>query len=231
MATLPKSFVFAQVPSTSEHKAFEFHRTFASRDPHIHPRTESEMKEFAQSGQLLGVRRGDTNGFVGLCYVVHDSAESAWQLGGLTVTMPRMGIGKLLVRFALAHTMVYGELLQEGRWVRKIIAYVHKENKAPRGLLKDLRFQHSGEIVFSLEGAPSWMKRNAQRLRQSAKGSIAFEEFTFTSDGLRELATWFYERFDGTLHSRRAEAEIDLGPISLEEFKEDLRELAATLES
>jgi hypothetical protein len=231
MATLPKSFVFAQVPSTAEHKAFEFHRTFASRDPHIHPRTESEMKEFAQSGQLLGVRRTDTNGFVGLCYVVHDSAESAWQLGGLTVTMPRMGIGKLLVRFALAHTIVYGELLQEGQWVRKINAYVHKENKAPRGLLKDLRFQHSGEIVFSLEGAPSWMKQNAERMRQSAKGSVAFEEFTFTSDGLQQLATWFYERFDGTLHSSRAEATIDLGPIPFKEFKKDLRELAATLES
>jgi hypothetical protein len=231
MATLPKSFVFAQVPSTAEHKAFEFHRTFASKDPHIHPRTESEMKEFAQSGQLFGVRRGDTNGFVGLCYVVHDSAESTWQMGGLTVTMPRMGIGKLLVCFALAHTIVYGELLQEGRWVRKITAYVHKENKAPRRLLRNLRFQHSGEIVFSLEGAPSWMKQNAQRMRQSAKGSIAFEEFMFTSDGLRELATWFYERFDGTLHSSSAEAEIDLGPISLKEFKEDLRELAATLES
>ena len=85
--------------------------------------------------------------------------------------------------------------------------------------------------MFSLEGAPSWMKQNAQRMRQSAKGSVAFEEFMFTSDGLRELATWFYERFEGTLHSSRAEAEIDLGPISLEEFKEDLRELAATLES
>jgi len=231
MATPPKSFVFAQVPSTAEHKAFEFHRNFASRDPHIHPRTESEMKEFAQSGQLLGVRRTDTNGYVGLCYVVHDSAESAWQLGGLTVTMPRMGIGKFLVRFALAHTIVFGELLQEGLWVRKIIAYVHKENKAPRVLLKDLRFQHSGEIVFSLEGAPSWMKQNAERMRQSAKGSVAFEEFTFTSDGLHQLATWFYERFDGTLHSSRAEATIDLGPIPFKEFKKDLRELAATLES
>jgi hypothetical protein len=64
--------------------------------------------------------------------------------------MPRMGIGKLLVRFALAHTIVYGELLQEGRWVRKIIAYVHKENKAPEGSSKIFVFSIQEKLCSPL---------------------------------------------------------------------------------
>jgi len=81
MAALPNSFLFAQVPSTAAEDAFEFHRNFASKDPHVHPRIESEIEQFAQSGHLFGVRRKNTNEFVGLCYVVQDSTESNWQLG------------------------------------------------------------------------------------------------------------------------------------------------------
>ena len=102
MTALPNSFVFAQVPSTAAENAFEFHRYFASKDPHIHPRIEPEIEEFAQSGHLFGVRPKHPNEFVGLCYVVQDSAECDWQLGGLTVTIQKEGIGELSVRFALA---------------------------------------------------------------------------------------------------------------------------------
>jgi ribosomal protein S18 acetylase RimI-like enzyme len=144
MAALPNSFVFAQVPSTAAENAFEFHRNFASKDSHIHPRIESEIVEFAQSGHLFGVRRKNTNEFVGLCYVVQDSAESDWQLGGVTVTVQKHGIGQLLVRFALAHTIVYGVLLQEGKWVQKIFASVRTDNYAPRRLLTSLGFELGG---------------------------------------------------------------------------------------
>ena len=185
MAALANSFVFAQVPSTAAENAFEFHRNFASKDPHIHPRKVSEINEFAQSGHLFGVRRKPANEFVGLCYVVQDSAESDWQLGGLTVTIQKQGIGELLVRFALAHTIVYGVLLHEGKWVQKILAYVRNDNHAPRSLLTSLGFEHSGTDVFSYEDAPAWMERNRER------GNIVFDEFTFTLDGLRQLAAWF----------------------------------------
>jgi GNAT superfamily N-acetyltransferase len=221
MAALPSHFVFAQVPSTAAETAFEFHRNFASKDPNVHPRIESEIVEFAQSGHLFGVRRKNTNEFVGLCYVVQDSAESNWQLGGLTVTIQKLGIGELLVRFALAHTIVYGILLQEGNWVQKIMAYVRKDNHAPRRLLTSLGFEHSGTDVFSREDAPAWMKRNRER------GNIVFEEFTFTLDGLRQLARWFSDRFDGTLHPSGAEAQIDLvGHNRIEHLTKALRHLA-----
>src|ERR687890_2379181 len=226
MTALPISFVFAQVPSTAAENAFEFHRNFASKDLHIHPRIESEIDEFAQSGHLFGVRRKNTNEFVGLCYVVQDSAEGDWQLGGLTVTIQKEGIGELLVRFALAHTIVYGVLLQEGKWVQKIMAYVRNDNDAPRRLLTDLGFKHSGSDVFSHEDAPAWMERN------HARGNIVFDEFTFTLDGLRQLATWFSERFDGTLDPSGAEAKIDLaGHSRIENLTKALRHLAGELDS
>jgi len=226
MAALANSFVFAQVPSTAAENAFEFHRNFASKDPHIHPRKVSEINEFAQSGHLFGVRRKPANEFVGLCYVVQDSAESDWQLGGLTVTIQKQGIGELLVRFALAHTIVYGVLLHEGKWVQKILAYVRNDNHAPRSLLTSLGFEHSGTDVFSYEDAPAWMERNRER------GNIVFDEFTFTLYGLRQLATWFNERFDGTLHPSGAEAQIDLVAHNrIEHLTKALRQLAGGLDS
>jgi RimJ/RimL family protein N-acetyltransferase len=226
MTAVPNSFVFAQVPSTAAENAFEFHRNFASKDSHIHPRIESEIVEFAQSGHLFGVRRKNTNEFVALCYVVQDSAESDWQLGGVTVTVQKQGIGQLLVRFALAHTIVYGVLLQEGKWVHKIFASVRTDNHAPRRLLTSLGFEHSGTDVYSYEDAPAWMERNRKR------GNIVFDVFTFTLDGLRQLATWFDERFDGTLHPGGAEAQIDLvGHNRIEHLTKALRQLAGELDS
>jgi hypothetical protein len=191
----------------------------------IHPRIESEIAEFAKSGHLFGVRRKNTNEFVGLCYVVQDSAESNWQLGGLKVTIQKEGIGELLVRFALAHTIVYGVLLQEGKWVQKIMAYVRNDNHAPLRLLTSLGFEHSGIDVFSHEDAPAWMKRNRER------GDFVFDEFTFTLDGLRQLAAWFSERFDGALHPSGAEAQIDLaGHNRMEDLTRALRHLAGELD-
>jgi RimJ/RimL family protein N-acetyltransferase len=226
MAAMPSSFVFAQVPSTAAENAFEFHRNFASKDPHVHPRIESEIAEFALSGHLFGVRRKKTNEFVGLCYVVQDSAEIDWQLGGLTVTIQKQGIGELLVRFALAHTLVYGVLLQEGKWVQKIIAYVRNDNNAPRRLLTSLGFEHSATDVFSQVQAPAWMERNRER------GNIVFDEFMFTLDGLRQLATWFSESFVGTLYPSGAEAQIDLaGHNRIDHLTKALRHLAGGLDS
>jgi RimJ/RimL family protein N-acetyltransferase len=226
MSALPRSFVFAQVPSTAAEDAFEFHRNFASKDSHLHPRIETEISEFARSGHLFGVRRKDTNEFVGLCYLVQDSAESNWQLGGLTVTIQKEGIGEFLVRFALAHTIVYGVLLQEGKWVQKIMAYVRNDNNAPRRLLTSLGFENSGTDVFSYEDAPAWMERGYKR------GNIVFDEFTFTLDGLRQLATWFSEKFDGTLYPSGAEAKIDLaGHSRIENLTKALRHLAGELDS
>jgi hypothetical protein len=226
MAAMPSSFVFAQVPSTAAEDAFEFHRNFASKDPHVHPRIESEIEQFAQSGHLFGVLLKNTNEFVDLCYVVQDSADSNWQLGGLTVSIQKQGIGELLVRFALAHTIVYGVLLQEGEWVQKIIAYVRNDNNAPRRLLRSLGFGHSGTDVFSYDCAPAWMERNREL------GNIVFDEYTFTHDGLRKLATWFGERFDGRLHPSGAEAQIDLaGHNRIEHLTKALRQLVGELDS
>jgi hypothetical protein len=68
--------------------------------------------------------------------------------------------------------------------------------------------------------------------RNSERGNIVFDEFTFTLDGLRQLATWFSERFDGTLHPSGAEAQIDLaGHNRIEHLTKALRQLAGGLDS
>jgi hypothetical protein len=130
------------------------------------------------------------------------------------------------VRFALAHTIVYGVLLQEGKWVQKIMAYVRNDNYAPRRLLRSLGFGHSGTDVISLENAPAWMERNREL------GNIVFDEYTFTLDGVRKLATWFSERYDGTLHPSGAVAQMDLaGHNRIEHLTKALRHLAGELDS
>jgi hypothetical protein len=106
------------------------------------------------------------------------------------------------------------------------MAYVRDDNIAPRRLLTSLGFEHSGTDVFSYEDAPAWMERNHSR------GNIVFDAFTFTLDGLGQLATWFNERFDGTLHPSGAEAQIDLvGHNRIEHLTKALRHLAGELDS
>ena len=69
-----------------------------------------------------------------------------------------------------------------------------------------------------------------ERLQQW--GPFVFDEFTFTLDGLRQLAAWFSERLDGTLHPSGAEAQIDLaGHNRIEHLTKALRHLAGERDS
>jgi hypothetical protein len=80
--------------------------------------------------------------------------------------------------------------------------------------------------MISYEDAPAWMERNRER------ENIVFDEFAFTLDGVRQLATWFGERFDGRLHPSGAEAQIDLaGHNRIEHLTKALRHLAGELGS
>jgi hypothetical protein len=68
--------------------------------------------------------------------------------------------------------------------------------------------------------------------RNRERGNFVFDEFTFTHVGLRQLAAWFSERFDGTLHPSGAEAQIDLaGHNRIEHLTKALRHLAGELAS
>jgi GNAT superfamily N-acetyltransferase len=108
---------------------------------------------------------------VGLVYAILDVGAATWEVGGLAVaeSSQGLGIGTLLMRFALAHTIVYEQPWQNGQ---ELITHVHEANMDPRRILKRL-------------------------------GN---------------------EQFDGTLGS--ATLAFDLGPLSIENLKEALREMA-----
>ena len=211
------SFTLSVVSSTEVATAYAFHEGIAGSNEHIWPRTREQLEAYAKENSLFGARRTDTGQFVGLCYVKRDSDTEPFELGGLTVAEAHRkgGIGVMLVRFALAHVMVYDD-----PWSTKqaIIAHVHESNDNPRRLLDLLFFEHLERKAYPGEGFPASMKRDTE-------GRVVGDIFQFTPKGLQALADWFTNEFRGTL-SNGAKVEFHLGPVSLGEMLEDLREMA-----
>jgi GNAT superfamily N-acetyltransferase len=173
MVDEPLSFTFSVVPSTEVAKAYAFHESIAGSDAHIWPRTRDQLEAYARDNSLFGVRQTDTGQFVGLCYVKRDSDTEPFELGGLTVAEAHRkgGIGLMLVRFALAHVMVYDD-----PWSTKqdVIAHVHESNDNPRRLIDLLCFEHVERKAYPGEGFPTSMKRDAE-------GKVVGDIFRFTS--------------------------------------------------
>lgn len=161
----------------------------------------------------------DTGEFVGLVYAVLDEQAAMWEVGGLAVadSSQGLGIGTMLVRFALAHTMVYEQPWLNGQ---EVIAHVHETNMDPIRILERLGFEHSRQIEVPGGLAPESMQRNEA-------GNVVGDEFRFMRAGIQRLSEWFNERFDGTLGSGTATVEFDLGPSSIENLKEALRDMAS----
>jgi GNAT superfamily N-acetyltransferase len=210
------SFRLSVVTSADVATAYAFHEHIAGTDEHIWPRTREELQAIAEQNALFGVRRTDTGEFVGLCYVKRDSDTEPFELGGLTVAQEyrSTGIGKILVRFALAHAMVYDDPWSTDQ---DVIAHVHESNNNPRPLLEALFFEHVERKKYPGKGFPSSMKRDAE-------GNVGGDTFRFTRKGLRALADWFTTDFRGTLKSG-AQVSIELGPVTIGEMLAALREM------
>lgn len=146
-AAPPRLLRVSAVPLNQADEAFAFHLTVAQTDEHIWPRTSQDLQHFAEEGLLFGARRADTTTqeLVALCYVKREG-ESEYEIGGLAVAseFQKIGIGTLLIRFALAHVIVYESPLQNQE---SIVAFVHESNNSPRGLLKILGFEQTGSPV------------------------------------------------------------------------------------
>ena len=101
------SFRIAQVRSVEAAEAFAFHKTKAKSDSHIWPRTTEQLQQYIDDGCLFGIWRENPNEFVAQAYMMLE--DSVWEFGGLLVdgAVRNFGIGSILSRFALAHTMVY----------------------------------------------------------------------------------------------------------------------------
>lgn len=137
----PDSVSFSQVRSSEAAEAFGFHEKISRFDTHIWPRTRDQLNLLAQDGLLFGARLTNSREIVGLCYLKADEREEEWEIGGLTVVqdLQHLGIGTFLVRFAIAHALAF-DAAPDDDTVRRVIAYVHEENQAPRVLLDKLGF-------------------------------------------------------------------------------------------
>lgn len=220
MAEPKESFRVAQVRSSEAGQAYCFHQASAADDSHIWPRTAKELEELANDGCLFGVWRA-TGEPVALVYMKLD--ENEWELGGLTVdiSFQKNGIGTVLARFALAHTIVYEQPWRNGQ---EVIAHVHEANQSPRNLLARLGFEHAKPVEIPGDVAPASMKRNAA-------GNVVGDQFRFTPDGLRNLSRWFNDEFDGTTGRTGDVVEFDLAPATIEDLKKALAEIAQAMPS
>jgi len=197
MIGAPESFVFERLPSSQSADAFAFHqKMLASNGFYLWPRDLSDIRRFANDGELFGVRNS-AGKLVGICYATMLSekerttiGENGWELGGVTVekSVQHLGIGTLLVRFALGHTIALNR-----PWYNKqqIITLVHEENNKPQALLKLLGFENSGEVKF--DEAPPAIKRNAS-------GKVVAHKFVFPHNAVRGLYDWF-KNFNGSLNN------------------------------
>jgi ribosomal protein S18 acetylase RimI-like enzyme len=212
------SYLFSLVPSSEGEVAFAFHKRIASSNSHIWPRTQAFIEKLAYDDCLFGARSSDSGEYAGLCYSTLDELEKEWELGGLIVDPPvrKLGIGEMLARLALAHTMVVAQPWNEGQ---NIVAYVHEANSEPRRLLEKLGFQWAETIEIPADTAPPEMKRNSA-------GNLIGDKFVFTPQGLVHLSDWFDREFDGTIDNGKVLARINLGFMNLDQLRASLRDLA-----
>ncbi len=208
-------FIFIQVQSSLAVEAYLFHKSQSSNE-HIWPRTETQIHEYAENGELFAVRSASTGEFVGLCYATLDGEE--WEIGGLTVPerMRHLHLGTFLTRFALAYTIA---MQRPWHYRQKIIAHVHQDNPKPRRLLEQvIGFVFAEKVEIPGELAPAPMKRNEA-------GNLCGDKFIFPPSAVKGLLTWFEQEFKGTLDDGRTPA-CFVVPGGLQALVDSLREAA-----
>lgn len=205
------TFWLANITPEYTRDAYRFHKSVAESNPHIWPRSEEQVKRFIDDGSLFGAWSGDK--LIALCYAAFSKEENVWEIGGLTVDpeVRAQGIGTVLVRFTLAHTLVYTQPWANGQ---QIISHVHEDNDKPRGILDKIGFKYSRQVAVLDHEAPPSMKRNSE-------GKVIGHEFEFTSDGLKVLAEWFNQDFD------KLRIEFRLGLANVDHMRAALSEMAS----
>lgn len=209
----------ATVSSKDADTAHRFHKRMAkTADSHLWGRNEEYIKKLIDDGCLFGLWIGAGKKLVALCYVALSKTKSSWEIGGMVVddTLKQRKIGSILVRFALAHTIVHAEPWEHDQ---KLIAHVHEGNEEPRRLIDKLGFQYTKTVeIPESENPPATMKRNAV-------GKVVGDEFEFPPAASKALSTWFHD----DLNELMQQLKIEFGFIpgyDLEAFKTALQEIA-----
>jgi GNAT superfamily N-acetyltransferase len=219
MPGAPDAFIFSQVPDTAAGEAFAFHQSVAASDPHLMPRSEGEIQDFANKGELFGARNASSGEFIALCYATLEDAKHEWEIGGLAVIpeTQKLGIGTVLVRFALCSIIANERPWHFGD---EIIAYVHEENPKPRNLLKSIGFEPisgpNGLLTIPGHLAPPSMKRNSG-------GNVVGHKFKLPRSAVRQLADWFIRDFSGVLLDGETRAIFEVRPAGPDSLKQDLQ--------
>jgi GNAT superfamily N-acetyltransferase len=213
------SFSFELVEPSEVDQAFAFHRRVAETDEHIWPRTLDQIHAFAADGELFAVRRGDTQEYVALCYATLDGEHGdEWEVGGLTVdpSVQNLGIGTLLVRLTVAHTIAMNEPMKYGQI---IIAHVHEANQDPRNLLVRLGFEQYDRVCVPAHLVPATMRRNSE-------GDLVGDKYRLSTQGVRALSKWLDEDFAGTLSRYPNPVTFRLRQHTLEHLRNMIRAIA-----
>ncbi len=208
------AFCLAAVTPEFFRDAYKFHKAVSENDPFIYPRTEEQVKTFIDDGSLFAAwSQGE---IIGICYAALDEKEKIWEIGGLAVdpSVQGQGIGTILMAFALAHTIVYGQPFLNRQ---SIISHVHEENDKPRRIMDKIGFKYTKPVELEDHEAPPSMKRNAE-------GNVIGDEFEFTPEGLKSLAEWFIKQdFD------KLNIEFKMDLANIDHVRTTLDELAREL--
>ena len=207
----------ATVASKDADMAFRFHEKMATTsDSHLVERDEDDFKDLIENGYVFGLWIGLGEKLVALCYVApskHD--EKSWEIGGMVVddTLKQRRMGSLLVRFALAHTIVFQQPWENNQ---RLIAHVQEGNKDPRRLIDSLGFHYVKKV--ELANPPKSMKRNAE-------GKVVGDEFELPPAASKALASWFHQELDQLM--KQLNVEFGLNPeYDLETLKAALVDIA-----
>lgn len=212
----PQCFLFSLIPGSAGSTAYYFHRQFASSNPHIFPRSEFEIRQFADNGELYGVRAAHSGDLVGICYAHHkldlSNGEKEAEVGGLVVAseVGRMGIGTVLIEFALAHELAFNQPWKNGE---ELVGYVREGNKAPLKLLRTLGFEFVTKV--RIKAPPS--------MACDQDGYVTGDKFRFGVEGLHRLNLAL-----SSLHATLAKgikAKFNLGLNTIDDLKRAIMEL------
>lgn len=213
MVSAPDHFIFSQIPARDAETAFQFHQLHALNDEYIWPRTEEQIRFFADNGELFGIRKRSTGELVALCYETLEESSNEFEIGGLMVSdaAKRLGLATFLVNFALAYLLALSRPWNNGQ---QVIAHVHELNEKPRNILQLAGFQIIGKVEAPAH-APASMKRNEQ-------GKVVGDKFLFPPAAVRQLSSWF-DSTDWTLRDHESRVEFE---CALEDLKATLRQMA-----
>lgn len=110
------------------------------------------------------------------------------------------------------------------KYQQPLIAHVHESNPEPRGILSKLGFEFVERITLrgaDASDAPVFLRNDA--------GEVVGDVLRLTRQGIRDLARWLNEEFDGTVVRSGARVRVNFGIFPIESLAEARKGIAENL--